>query len=59
MLRNLGEGGDFLMPMAIAGIGGLVMEIAVALFLMPCLYLFFTRRSGTGPDISESQQGLL
>lgn len=40
---NLGEGGDLLKPMAVAGIGGLVMEIAVALFLMPVLYLFFTK----------------
>jgi len=39
---NLGEGGDLLKPMAIAGIGGLVMEIAVALFLMPVLYILFT-----------------
>jgi multidrug efflux pump subunit AcrB len=39
---NLGDGGDLLKPMAIAGIGGLAMEIVVALFLMPCLYLLFT-----------------
>lgn len=40
---NLGEGGDLLKPMAVAAIGGLVMEIAVALVLMPALYLAFTR----------------
>jgi len=40
---NIGEGGDMLQPMAIGAIGGLVMEMAVALFLMPCLYLLFTR----------------
>ena len=40
---DLGEGSDLLKPMAIAGIGGLVMEIAVALFLMPCLYLILAR----------------
>jgi multidrug efflux pump subunit AcrB len=28
-----------LQPMAVAAIGGLGMEILVALFLMPCLYL--------------------
>jgi multidrug efflux pump subunit AcrB len=39
---NLGEGGDFLKPMAVAAIGGLTMEIAVALVLMPVLYLLFT-----------------
>ncbi|MFP3929210.1 MAG: efflux RND transporter permease subunit, partial [Desulfobacteraceae bacterium] len=36
---NLGEGGDMLQPMAVAAIGGLGMEIVVALFLMPCVYL--------------------
>lgn len=40
---NFGEGGDLLMPMAVAAIGGLTMEIAVALFFMPVLYLLFTR----------------
>ncbi|MDF7807486.1 efflux RND transporter permease subunit [Pontiellaceae bacterium B12219] len=40
---NLGEGGDLLKPMAVAGIGGLLMEIAVALFLMPILYVFFSK----------------
>ncbi len=40
---NLGEGGDLLKPMAVAAIGGLLMEIAVALVLMPALYLLFTR----------------
>jgi len=43
---NLGEGGDMLQPMAVGAIGGLMMEMAVALFLMPCLYLFFARRQG-------------
>ncbi len=42
---NLGEGGDLLKPMAVAAIGGLLMEIAVALVLMPALYLLFTRNS--------------
>ncbi len=36
---NLEEGGDMLQPMAVAAIGGLGMEIPVALFLMPCLYV--------------------
>jgi hydrophobe/amphiphile efflux-1 (HAE1) family protein len=40
---NFGEGGDLLKPMAVAGIGGLLMEIAVALFLMPILYVFFSK----------------
>jgi hydrophobe/amphiphile efflux-1 (HAE1) family protein len=33
------EGGDMLQPMAVAAIGGLLMAILVALFLMPCLYV--------------------
>ncbi len=36
---NLAEGGDMLQPMAVAAIGGLGMEILVALLLMPCLYV--------------------
>ncbi|MBR9982190.1 MAG: efflux RND transporter permease subunit, partial [Desulfatitalea sp.] len=40
----LEAGGDMLQPMAIAAIGGLLMEIAVALFLMPCLYFVFTKK---------------
>ena len=37
------EGGDMLQPMAAGAIGGLLMEMPVALSLMPCLYLIFTR----------------
>ncbi|MFO7534241.1 MAG: efflux RND transporter permease subunit [Kiritimatiellia bacterium] len=44
---NFGEGGDLLKPMAVAAIGGLTMEILVALFLMPCLYLILTGRKET------------
>lgn len=40
---NLEEGGDVLQPMAVAAIGGLGMEILVALFLMPCLYVLVSR----------------
>ena len=40
---NLGEGGDLLQPMAVAAIGGLLLEIGAALFLMPALYLLFAR----------------
>lgn len=36
------EGGGMLQPMAVAAIGGLSMEILVALFLMPCLYMIFS-----------------
>jgi len=42
---NLEEGGDMLQPMAAAAIGGLCMEMLVALFFMPCLYVIFTRKT--------------
>jgi len=40
---NLGEGGDMLQPMAVGAIGGLLVEMPVALFLMPCVYRLFSR----------------
>jgi len=40
----LEEGSDMLQPMAAAAIGGLLMEIPVALFLMPCLYVITSKR---------------
>lgn len=40
---NIEEGGDMLQPMAMAAIGGLGMEMLVALFLMPCLYVVLAR----------------
>ena len=40
---NIEEGGDMLQPMAAAAIGGLGMEMLVALFLMPCLYVVLAR----------------
>ncbi|MCM8769544.1 MAG: efflux RND transporter permease subunit [Candidatus Omnitrophica bacterium] len=43
LLLNLGGGGEMLQPMAAAAIGGLVFEIVVALFLLPCLYVTFTK----------------
>jgi multidrug efflux pump subunit AcrB len=45
---NLEEGGDMLQPMAVAAIGGLGMEMLVALFLMPCLYVMISRRPDKG-----------
>ncbi len=41
---NLGEGGDLLQPMAVAAISGLLFEIFVTLFLLPCLYCIFDRK---------------
>jgi hydrophobe/amphiphile efflux-1 (HAE1) family protein len=52
---NLGEGGDMLKPMAIGAIGGLLLEIATALFLMPCLYLFFHRQTLPGKPRKPSE----
>ena len=48
---NIEEGGDMLQPMAVAAIGGLGMEILVALFLMPCMYVIASggRRGGSVP----------
>jgi multidrug efflux pump subunit AcrB len=43
MVLNIEEGGDMLQPMAVGAIGGPIMLIPVALFLMPCIYLIFTR----------------
>ena len=40
---NLEEGGDMLQPMALGAIGGLFMEMAVALFLMPVIYVLFSQ----------------
>jgi multidrug efflux pump subunit AcrB len=41
---NIEEGGDMLQPMAVAAIGGLGMEMLVAQFLMPCLFVILTRQ---------------
>ena len=57
LAMNLEEGGDMLQPMAVAAIGGLGMEILVALFLMPCLYLVFTRAKTAVRQSRASQSG--
>lgn len=44
LAHNIEEGGDLLQPMAVAAIGGLGMEMLVALFLMPCLYVVLSRQ---------------
>jgi len=45
----LEAGGDMLQPMAIAAIGGLLMENFVSLFLMPALYLMANREQLPAP----------
>jgi multidrug efflux pump subunit AcrB len=42
---KLTEGTDMLQPMAAAAIGGLSMEMLVALFLMPCLYVILSKKT--------------
>jgi len=50
---KLEEGSDMLQPMAVAAIGGMTLEIIVALFLMPCLYAIFTKeKTGNGLSIT-------
>jgi len=40
---NMGAGSELLQPMAVAAIGGLLLEIPVALLLMPCMYVLVSR----------------
>jgi HAE1 family hydrophobic/amphiphilic exporter-1 len=46
---NLEEGGELLQPMALAAIGGLTLEIAVALVFMPALYILVSSKKGEQP----------
>ncbi|MGB9617581.1 MAG: efflux RND transporter permease subunit, partial [Desulfomonilaceae bacterium] len=45
---NLEEGGEMLQPMAAGAIGGLILLIPVAMFLMPCMYVIFSRKPRKG-----------
>jgi CzcA family heavy metal efflux pump len=47
---NLEEGGDMLQPMAVAAIGGLLVTVAVALYLVPVLYTIAAGRVRQPPD---------
>jgi multidrug efflux pump subunit AcrB len=42
---NLEDGGDTLQPMAVAAIGGLIVTVAVALYLVPVLYAIAAGRA--------------
>jgi len=44
LVLNLAGGGEMLQPMAVAVIGGLLFEIFVVLFLLPCLYIAFSSK---------------
>jgi multidrug efflux pump subunit AcrB len=52
---KLEEGGDMLQPMAVAAIGGIIVEIFVVLFLVPSLYVIFTRERR--PSLESSGEG--
>lgn len=51
----LDAGGEMLQPMAIAAIGGLLMEMLVSLFLMPCLYMMTQRGTFSVSENSQSK----
>lgn len=53
---KLEEGGDMLQPMAVAAIGGIIVEILVVLFLVPSLYVIFTREKGASRESSGDGQ---
>ena len=44
---NLEAGGEMLQPMAAGAIGGLLVEMVVALLFLPCLYVLVTRKEKT------------
>jgi hydrophobe/amphiphile efflux-1 (HAE1) family protein len=52
LAMKIEEGGDMLQPMAVAAIGGIIVEIFVVLFLIPSLYVIFTRERRTSPESS-------
>jgi hydrophobe/amphiphile efflux-1 (HAE1) family protein len=51
---NLGEGGDMLMPMAIAVIGGLLYSLLLTLFFLPAAYTV-VRRSGSSVVLPKAR----
>ncbi|HEO66193.1 MAG TPA: efflux RND transporter permease subunit, partial [Spirochaetes bacterium] len=42
---GIGEGSELQIPMALAVIGGLSFSTLISLFLIPCIYLLFFKRS--------------
>jgi len=47
--------GEVLRPMAAAAIGGLLLNVFVALFLVPVLYTFLaSRKSSSVPEADDS-----
>jgi len=59
---NIGEGGDMLVPMAVAVIGGLVFSLFMTLAFLPCAYRVLPGRvqggltAGGGPGVSADER---
>lgn len=47
---GIGEGGDMLVPMAVAVIGGLIFSLFMTLVFLPCAYLLLPGRLSAGGD---------
>jgi len=57
---NIGEGGDMLVPMAVAVIGGLVFSVFMTLAFLPCAYLVLPGKPGkTASPVSEDARPAL
>jgi CzcA family heavy metal efflux pump len=57
---NIGEGGDMLVPMAVAVIGGLVFSLFMTLAFLPCAYLILPGRpSKTASPVSKDARPVL
>jgi len=54
---NIGEGGDMLVPMAVAVIGGLVFSIFMTLAFLPCAYLLLPGRPSKIADPVSEEAG--
>jgi CzcA family heavy metal efflux pump len=54
---NIGEGGDMLVPMAVAVIGGLVFSIFMTLAFLPCAYLILPGRPGKTASLVSEDAG--
>ncbi len=54
---NIGEGGDMLVPMAVAVIGGLVFSLFMTLAFLPCAYLILPGRPGKTANLVSDDAG--
>jgi len=53
---NIEKGGDMLQPMAVGAIGGLLMLVSVALFLIPCFHVIVTRETPISEGYVETEE---